>query len=169
MARDACADRELMLRGWTLAEEGENALVIVPAQMVHDMASVVAGYINAASKFGLGGYDADHYLNMCATNRATLFVGLEGSFLKAAMVIISVEYPGHTALRVVVCAGLPGALMMFRKMAWRGLCKWANATGASKIEAWGRVGWARALEQCAKPERRIEVLSYQVPQREVIA
>lgn len=142
-----------------------NTLSILPVEVIQDLNVMIAvtPFMKSAIAYGVEGYDPEYYIDLCISGKAHLWAGITGSTLKGIMVTMKVDYPYFTVLRVIMCAGLPGSLNTFGALAWSALVGWAQQLGASKIEAWGRPGWERALQNYAKPEKKIEVLSYNVP------
>lgn len=147
-----------------LVEDQEgNVFSIVPSGAIVDIGEAIRPLMASAIEYGIEAHDPDFYIDLCVKEKAHLWAGINGSSLKGIMVSMKVDYPAFSALRLILCAGVPGSLETFREMAWSAVCQWARAVGASTIEVWGRNGWESVLRSYAFPEKKIEVLSYRVP------
>lgn len=167
MARDESLDGQLIC-GVTVLSDGDREMVVVPPEATKEVGDRIFHLLESAAKYGLGGYDPEWFMNLCSTRKANLWVGVAGDRIVGTLITMPVSYPHYVALRVVLAGGDIGCLEQFGPLVWRALQKWARYCGATKIEAWGRPGWARALSRVigVAPVHEMRAMLYDVQEED---
>lgn len=118
---------------------------VIPPEGVVPMWPKVRPYLSKAVEHTGGRYETDDILVALFNNEQHLWVAFNDEGVQGVAVTMFLSYPRKSVLSILFCAGVDAK-------EWRGemlstLRKWAKDHGCDAIEACGRKGWTRYMEQ----------------------
>lgn len=117
---------------------------LVPPEHVYDVCSRMYRYMDKAAYYTRGRYEAQDILDAIVQYNHQLWVAFEDADIKGIAVTSFKQYPRMKCLDVIFCAGTDGRT--WKDPMLEMLQHWAHDNGCDRIEATGRLGWAKVFE-----------------------
>lgn len=117
---------------------------LIPPQYVDSCWGKIEGFIQKAAKYTYGRYTTDNIYDMVVEGDYQLWVAIEGTEFKGAVVTNIITYPQRKLLGMQFCGG--EELTKWKQPMLDLLRRFAKDVGCEGIESTGRPGWAKVFQ-----------------------
>lgn len=117
---------------------------LIPPQYVDSCWDKVEGFIQKAAKYTYGRYTTDNIYDMVSEGEYQLWVAIEDTEFKGAVVTNIITYPQRKLLGMQFCGG--EELVKWKQPMLDLLKRFAKDAGCEGIESTGRPGWAKVFQ-----------------------
>lgn len=117
---------------------------LIPPQYVDSCWDRIEGFIEKAAKYTYGRYTTDNIYDMVKEGDYQLWVAIDGTEFKGAVVTNIITYPQRKLLGMQFCGGED--LKLWKEPMLNLLKRFAKDVGCEGIESTGRPGWAKVFQ-----------------------
>ena len=125
-------------------QPGSNCkIALVTSDDVHVVWDSILPYIEEVVSHSQGEASSEHYYEELTSGNMQLWVSIEGKEVLACMVTQIAPYPNKRVLRILALGGVEMEKWI---QFLPDIEHWAMGIGCTALEAWGRKGWLRILQ-----------------------
>lgn len=117
---------------------------LIPPQYVDSCWDRIEGFIGKAAKYTYGRYTVSNIYDMVKEGDYQLWVAIDGTDFKGAVVTNIITYPQRKLLGMQFCGG--EELKLWKEPMLELLKRFAKDVGCEGIESTGRPGWAKVFQ-----------------------
>jgi len=118
-------------------------IALVSPDDVHVIWPSILEYVEEVVSHSQGEATSDHYYEELTSGTMQLWVSIEGKEVLACMVTQIAPYPNKQVLRIIALGGVEMEKWI---QFLPDIEHWAMNVGCTSLEAWGRKGWLRILQ-----------------------
>ena len=125
-------------------QSGQNCrIALVSPEDVSVVWPSILEYVEEVVSHSQGEATSDHYYEELTSGTMQLWVSIEGKEVLACMVTQIAPYPNKQVLRIIALGGVEMEKWI---QFLPDIEHWAMNVGCTSLEAWGRKGWLRILQ-----------------------